>query len=313
LAADPFARAVPRRLPHRALGLMGRGHQPGDTAPGRHRGRHRHRPGRVRRARRGSGRRGDSSLGHLGRGPAPVQVTTASRRSSSATCGPRSSTWTGTRVRSLDRPVGPTQGPVDVAATGPRMLAWAGAWPNGQRSTSARSPTASPGPWAWPAPPAGRPPPPQAARPRRLPGGDRPPRRPGGPAARPGAARRLRPLLGMPGARPQTWTGPTVPWWRPWRPRLHPHRHSTAHPGESAGTGRPPPRHLRHLDDAFVDRFGVVGTPAHCVARLFRAGRARPRPVLLVEGRDAAEPRQQRQAHHCLAEEVLPALRALAA
>ena len=87
--------------------------------------------------------------------------------------------------------------------------------------------------------------------------------------------------------------------------------HSTRHPPDGASQGAP--RHLQHLDDAFVDRFGVVGTPAQCVSRLCELAQLGLDRVLLVEGRDPAAPGEQRRAHRCLAEEVLPALHAMAA
>jgi 5,10-methylenetetrahydromethanopterin reductase len=68
-------------------------------------------------------------------------------------------------------------------------------------------------------------------------------------------------------------------------------------------------RHVAHLDDGFVDRFGVVGPPQHCAHRLRELAALGLDRVLLVEGRDAASPHDQAYAHRCLVEEVLPALR----
>jgi alkanesulfonate monooxygenase SsuD/methylene tetrahydromethanopterin reductase-like flavin-dependent oxidoreductase (luciferase family) len=87
--------------------------------------------------------------------------------------------------------------------------------------------------------------------------------------------------------------------------------HSTQHPPDGASQG--PPQHLQHLDDAFVERFGVVGTPAHCVSRLLELAELGLDRVLLVEGRHPTAAVEQRRAHRCLAEEVLPALHAGAA
>jgi 5,10-methylenetetrahydromethanopterin reductase len=84
--------------------------------------------------------------------------------------------------------------------------------------------------------------------------------------------------------------------------------HSTQHPSESVRLGRQQPLHLKHLDDRFVDRFGVVGTPAHCVARLRELADLGLDRVLLVEGRDLSAPEEQLRAHRSLVEEVLPAL-----
>jgi 5,10-methylenetetrahydromethanopterin reductase len=259
--------------------------------------------------------RGDSSLGHLGRGPAPVEVTdrfTAQLqrylRSEVVDMDgyPSEIPWI---ARS-----GQPKVPVDVAATGPRMLALGGrlaervtvnvgalpdriAWAVGVARAARReaSPTAGPlGLGAYLVVTAH----PDARVARQL-------------ARGPLAA--YAHITGVPGAPATNLDASDRAVVEAVAADYIHTGHSTAHPGESAGTGAPPPRHLRHLDDAFVDRFGVVGTPAHCVARLSELAALGLDRVLLVEGRDAAEPRQQRQAHHCLAEEVLPALRALAA
>jgi 5,10-methylenetetrahydromethanopterin reductase len=76
-----------------------------------------------------------------------------------------------------------------------------------------------------------------------------------------------------------------------------------------SGHGQRQARHVAHLDDDFVDRFGVVGTPSHCVARLRDLRELGVERFLVVEGRDAASPQHQEVAHHCLVEEVLPAVR----
>jgi 5,10-methylenetetrahydromethanopterin reductase len=68
-------------------------------------------------------------------------------------------------------------------------------------------------------------------------------------------------------------------------------------------------RHVAHLDDGFVDRFGVVGPPRHCADRLRDLAALGLDRVLLVEGRDAGAPQETRYAHRCLVEEVLPAVR----
>jgi 5,10-methylenetetrahydromethanopterin reductase len=85
--------------------------------------------------------------------------------------------------------------------------------------------------------------------------------------------------------------------------------HTTQHPSESVRLGHQEPEHLKHLDDRFIDRFGVVGTPEHCVARLRELADLGLDRVLLVEGRDPSAPQQQRAAHRCLVDEVLPALK----
>jgi 5,10-methylenetetrahydromethanopterin reductase len=85
--------------------------------------------------------------------------------------------------------------------------------------------------------------------------------------------------------------------------------HSTRHPSESVRRGEQQPLHAQHLDDGFVERFGVVGTPEHCVAKLGELAALGIERVLLVEGRDASAPEEERRAHRCLVEDVLPALR----
>ena len=85
--------------------------------------------------------------------------------------------------------------------------------------------------------------------------------------------------------------------------------HSTQHPTDPVRLGRQQPLHLKHLDDRFVDRFGVVGTPAHCVARLRELADLGLDRVLLVEGRDPSTPEEQLRAHRTLVQEVLPTLR----
>lgn len=85
--------------------------------------------------------------------------------------------------------------------------------------------------------------------------------------------------------------------------------HSTRHPSESVRLGQSQPHHLVHLDDRFVDRFAVVGTPRDCVARLRELEDLGLDRVLLVEGRHPTLVDEGRRAHRCLVEEVLPALR----
>jgi 5,10-methylenetetrahydromethanopterin reductase len=85
--------------------------------------------------------------------------------------------------------------------------------------------------------------------------------------------------------------------------------HSTQHPSGPVRLGQQQPLHLKHLDDRFVDRFGVVGTPGHCVARLRELADLGLDRVLLVEGRDPSMPEEQLRAHRTLVQEVLPALR----
>jgi 5,10-methylenetetrahydromethanopterin reductase len=69
-------------------------------------------------------------------------------------------------------------------------------------------------------------------------------------------------------------------------------------------------RHVRHLTDEFVDRFGVVGTPERCASRLDELAELGLDRAVLVEGQDRAQPEASRRAHECLVEEVIPGLRA---
>ncbi len=68
-------------------------------------------------------------------------------------------------------------------------------------------------------------------------------------------------------------------------------------------------RHVAHLDDAFVERFGVAGSPRYCVDRLCELIDLGLDHVVMVEGRDAADPQATASAHQLLRYEVLPALR----
>jgi 5,10-methylenetetrahydromethanopterin reductase len=85
--------------------------------------------------------------------------------------------------------------------------------------------------------------------------------------------------------------------------------HSTRHPSDAVRRGEQPALHVKHLDDAFLDRFAVVGTPEHCANTLNELAALGLERVLLVEGRDAAAPEEERRAHRCLVDDVLPALR----
>jgi 5,10-methylenetetrahydromethanopterin reductase len=85
--------------------------------------------------------------------------------------------------------------------------------------------------------------------------------------------------------------------------------HSTNHPSGEVRLGNAQPAHLAHIDDGFVDRFGIVGTPATCVARLRELSSLGLERFLLVEGRDATRPDDVARAHRTLVEEVIPALR----
>lgn len=79
-----------------------------------------------------------------------------------------------------------------------------------------------------------------------------------------------------------------------------------------AGHGRHDGRHVAHLTDDFVDRYAVVGTPDRCADRLAGLAALGLDRLLLVEGADPRLPDDQRRAHHHLVTDVLPALRARA-
>jgi 5,10-methylenetetrahydromethanopterin reductase len=77
--------------------------------------------------------------------------------------------------------------------------------------------------------------------------------------------------------------------------------------------GRKEGRHAAHLDERFIRRFGVVGSPDHCVNRLAELVELGVERLLVVEGLDPSQPEEQGRAHDLLVHEVLPALRARAA
>ena len=68
--------------------------------------------------------------------------------------------------------------------------------------------------------------------------------------------------------------------------------------------------HLRQVDDDFIDRFGVVGTPQQVIDRLgamldgTHLGR-----VCMMHGSRGADPTELAEVRDCLAREVLPSLR----
>jgi 5,10-methylenetetrahydromethanopterin reductase len=75
--------------------------------------------------------------------------------------------------------------------------------------------------------------------------------------------------------------------------------------------GRKEGRHVAHLDDGFITRFGVVGSPSHCTERLRELGELGLHRLVLVEGLDQSQPEEQRRAHDLLVGEVLPGFREL--
>ena len=73
--------------------------------------------------------------------------------------------------------------------------------------------------------------------------------------------------------------------------------------------GRKEGRHATHLDDRFIRRFGIVGSPSHCADRLAELAEVGVQRLVLVEGLDPAQPAEQRRAHELLVREVMPELR----
>ena len=257
--------------------------------------------------------RGDSSLGHIGRRPATVGTTERfaaqlQRYLRSEVVDqdgyPSEIPWI---ARS-----GQSKVPLDVAATGPRMLALGGrlaervtvnvgALPDRMASAVGLARAAL----AEAAPPGG-----QLSLGAYLVVTAHPDARVARQLAR-GPLAAYAHFSGMPGAPVEALTAPDRAVVEAVAADYVRSGHSTQHPADGSISG--PPRHLQHLDDAFVDRFGVVGTPAQCVSRLLELAQLGLDRVLLVEGRDPAAPDEQRRAHRCLAEEVLPALHAMAA
>jgi 5,10-methylenetetrahydromethanopterin reductase len=73
--------------------------------------------------------------------------------------------------------------------------------------------------------------------------------------------------------------------------------------------GRKEGRHAAHLDDRFVRRFGIVGSPSHCASRLVELIELGVERLLVVEGLDPSQPEEQSRAHDFLVQEVLPEVR----
>jgi 5,10-methylenetetrahydromethanopterin reductase len=73
--------------------------------------------------------------------------------------------------------------------------------------------------------------------------------------------------------------------------------------------GRKEGRHAGHLDDRFVRRFGIVGSPSHCAGRLVELVELGVERLLVVEGLDPSQPEEQNRAHNLLVHEVLPEVR----
>ena len=68
--------------------------------------------------------------------------------------------------------------------------------------------------------------------------------------------------------------------------------------------------HLRQVDDAFIDRFGVVGTPQQVIDRLSAILDLVPLGrVCMMHGSRGADPTELAEVRDCLAREVLPKLR----
>ena len=68
--------------------------------------------------------------------------------------------------------------------------------------------------------------------------------------------------------------------------------------------------HLQKVDDAFIDRFGVVGAPQQVVDRLgAMLDRVPLGRICMMHGSRGADPTELREVRDCLAREVLPKLR----
>ena len=68
--------------------------------------------------------------------------------------------------------------------------------------------------------------------------------------------------------------------------------------------------HLQKVDDAFIDRFGVVGAPQQAVDRLgAMLDRVPLGRICMMHGSRGADPTELREVRDCLAREVLPKLR----
>jgi len=240
--------------------------------------------------------RGDSSLAHLGRPPAPVeatehfvaQVQAYLRGEAPGEPGhPSPLGWLGT--------TGQPKVPLDVAATGPRMLAAGAAL--AERVTV--NVGADPARVAW-----------AVAAVRR--------------AAPPGAVPSLGAYLVV-AAHPDPAVARELA-----RGPVGAYAHFPGMPGgggapldeadrrvvvavardyDLTGHGRREGRHVAHLTDDFVDRYAVVGTPEACAERLAALAALGLDRFLLVEGADARRPDEQQEAHHHLVREVLPVLR----
>ena len=243
--------------------------------------------------------RGDSSLAHLGQGPAPVERTRHFVEQVQAYLRGEAPTGPGhpSPLGWLEA-TGQPKVPVDVAATGPRMLAMGARL--AERVTV--NVGADPARVAWAvaaveqAAPPGVPPSvgaylviaahPDPALARDLARG------PVGAYAH---------FPGMPGSggAPLDESDRQVV-------------EAVARDYDLSGHGRRQGRHVAHLTDEFVDRYAVVGTPQACADRLATLVALGLDRLLLVEEADARQPDEQRRAHRYLVTEVLPTLRARA-
>lgn len=77
--------------------------------------------------------------------------------------------------------------------------------------------------------------------------------------------------------------------------------------------GRGTAAHVRFLDDAFMDRFAVVGPPDHCVGRLDALLRCGLQHLVIVGPLHDGDPEGVARSSQLLAREVIPRLRANAA
>lgn len=231
--------------------------------------------------------RGDSSLGHLGLPPARLEVLAGYLEDLQRYLGPAGIPWLAVE--------GQGKVPVDVAASGPRVIAL------GARLAERVSINvgAAPERVAWGI---------ETARRAMLP--DRP-----------------RPSLGaylVVACHPDRATARNLA-----KGPLAPYAHFAGMPGspkaslseedravvealtadyDLARHGRTDARHVRYLGDDFIDRFAVVGPPDRCVERLKELIDLGLDRLIVVEGRDPSAGKEQLTAHRCLVDGVLPAL-----
>jgi 5,10-methylenetetrahydromethanopterin reductase len=74
--------------------------------------------------------------------------------------------------------------------------------------------------------------------------------------------------------------------------------------------GRSDASHLAYLDDDFVDRFSIAGTPEHCIRRFTELSALGIERFLVVGPANDGDPEHVAESRRLLAEVVLPGVRA---